>query len=74
MSAHQYFDDGCNLGRHATGDRHRNLGGLDQEWTGQVWAPVCPRDDAVMSGRDAAGQLLCTVCGRTHGEIVEAAR
>jgi hypothetical protein len=33
------------------------------EWTGDVWAPVCPRDDRPMDGRDGDGWLCCGTCG-----------
>lgn len=33
------------------------------EWTGEVWAPVCPTDDTPMDDRDRQGWLRCGTCG-----------
>jgi hypothetical protein len=34
------------------------------EWTGTVWAPVCPNCDTPMVDRDGQGWLRCGTCGR----------
>jgi tRNA(Ile2) C34 agmatinyltransferase TiaS len=32
------------------------------EWTGDVWAPVCPKCDTVMGDLDEHGWLRCAQC------------
>jgi hypothetical protein len=33
------------------------------EWTGEVWAPVCPTCDKPMDTYDAEARLRCGRCG-----------
>lgn len=40
------------------GDRQDGM-----EWTGQVWAPICPVDDVPMTEHNALAELCCSVCG-----------
>lgn len=35
----------------------------DLEWTGNEWAPICPRCDKPMGGHDDSGWLICDDCG-----------
>lgn len=39
------------------------------EWTGDLWAPVCPTDDIPMVARDGAGWLICGTCGVRATEV-----
>jgi hypothetical protein len=66
---HRYFDDDCEIVGHDVGDRHRSPGALDLEWTGDVWAPVCPTDDVPMADRDEQGWLCCGVCRMRAVEV-----
>lgn len=71
MAAHPVFGDDCDLPEHQVGDRHDNGNGTFQEWTGAVWALVCPECDVPMAGRDPDGWLACELCGIRAVEAVE---
>jgi hypothetical protein len=63
VSAPRYFGgDSCETTGHQPGDRHRYPHGLDDEWDGQAWAPVCPTCDVAMRDRDPDGWLRCGHC------------
>lgn len=72
--SHRYFDLPCDEHDHIPGDRHREPGMLDSEWTGEIEAPVCPIDDVPMHGRDRDGWLICQVCLCSYNELAKAAR
>jgi hypothetical protein len=67
LAAHQagslYADDAVSTDamRRTT---NRTDGPKPMEWTGDVWAPVCPTDNIPMTSRDEAGWLRCGTCKR----------
>ena len=61
--------------RHKAGERFDEPGAAHElEWTGVLWAPVCPTDDVPMVARNPGGWLCCGVCGKRADQNVRADR